>query len=526
MGKRGSWLSAIKRVFAPNSKDKLASEKKGVKEKDKKKWGLGRLKHGEPHSFIPLYREPSSIEKILGEAERGQQRTPSLLSREHPRTPSTPTPPLWEHQQSTPSTPIQTNREIAAAKSHKSPASMPSRDHLQQQALSSTPRAHHYKAIASQNYHQIAAIKIQTAFRGYMARRSFRALKGLVRLQGVVRGQSVKRQTMNAMRCMQLLVRVQTQIHSRRIQMMENQALQRQNLHRMDKDFESSAGRGALPNPSETDQQEDWDYSLLTKEEIEARMQRKVEAVIKRERALAYAYSHQLWKGNPKSAHNALMEIRSGGFPWWWNWLERQLPSHGLEDTNIVTKNMVTPPKPSTEPDARVTPNKYKQPKFGGVDGHDPLPRSARASPMAKGKHTPLHTLKTPQNNSPAHLKLAEPRNSVDGHSLAATFLRDDESLTSCPPFSVPNYMVPTVSAKAKARAQSMTKERGGSRGSKKRLSFPLGQTIGSLFSAKDSASQRIPMNHASLHSIGNVSVDSTLSLPAGVERKAFQRFV
>jgi len=55
-------------------------------------------------------------------------------------------------------------------------------------------------------------------------RRSFRALKGLVRLQGVVRGQNVKRQTVNAMKHMQLLVRVQSQIQSRRIQMLENQA--------------------------------------------------------------------------------------------------------------------------------------------------------------------------------------------------------------------------------------------------------------------------------------------------------------
>lgn len=41
-------------------------------------------------------------------------------------------------------------------------------------------------------------------------------------------------------------------------------------------------------------EQQDWDDSILTKEEIEARMQKKVEAVIKRERAFAYAYSHQV----------------------------------------------------------------------------------------------------------------------------------------------------------------------------------------------------------------------------------------
>ncbi|XP_058102500.1 protein IQ-DOMAIN 13 [Magnolia sinica] len=504
MGKKGSWLSAIKRVFTPNSKEKLVhgSEKKGVKEK--KKWGLGRLKHGESHSFMPLYREPSSIEKILGDAEREHQRTPTMHSREHQRTPSIPS---REH--------------------HKSP-SIPFRDHQQTHSLPS--RAHHYKAIATPNYHQSAAIKIQTAYRGYLARRSFRALKGLVRLQGVVRGQNVKRQTMHAMRCMQLLVRVQSQIHCRRIQMMEIQSLQRQNLHRIiDKDLESSLGKGTMTHLSETEQLEDWDDSVLTKEEIEARMQRKVEAVIKRERALAYAYSHQLWKGTPKSAHTALMEIRSGGFPWWWNWLERQLPSHTPEDPTARFKNNVTPSKPSPEPNARIKPHNYKQPKFS-VEGFDvATPRSGKSSPMMKAKHVPILTVKTPQNNSPAHSKPMKPRTSMDGHSLGAALLRDDESLTSCPSFSVPNYMVPTVSAKAKVRAHSIPKERSAApaeRVSKKRLSFPLTHSIGALFTGKDSTSQRMSGNHKSLQSIGNLSVDSTISLPVGVGRKPFQRFV
>lgn len=38
-------------------------------------------------------------------------------------------------------------------------------------------------------------------------------------------------------------------------------------------------------------QREEWDDSALTKEEIEARLYRKVEAKIKRERASSYAHS-------------------------------------------------------------------------------------------------------------------------------------------------------------------------------------------------------------------------------------------
>ena len=75
------------------------------------------------------------------------------------------------------------------------------------------------------------------------ARRSFRAIRGLARLQVVMKGHSVQRQTENTLKCMQLLVRVQNQIHSRRIQMLENQVLQRQAMYKNDQDLESSFGK-------------------------------------------------------------------------------------------------------------------------------------------------------------------------------------------------------------------------------------------------------------------------------------------
>ncbi|KAG1328270.1 hypothetical protein COCNU_01G022040 [Cocos nucifera] len=113
-----------------------------------------------------------------------------------------------------------------------------------------------------------------------------------------------------------------------------------------------------------------------------------------------------------------------------------------------------------------------------------------------------------------------------DHHPSAASAasLRDDDSLTSCPAFTLPNYMVPTASAKAKVRSSLAADHEG-----KRRFSFGLGQSIGSLrwspFAAgKDAGSQRTGMGkHKKTFSVGGLSVDSTLSLPAGVGRRPFK---
>ncbi|KAJ9178285.1 hypothetical protein P3X46_010182 [Hevea brasiliensis] len=543
MGKRGSWFSTIKKVFLPNSKDKLANESDRKSTKEKKK-GLGKLRHADTNTFIPLFREPSSVEKILGEAEREHKlifRPPT--SPEQPKTP--PFAPPRVASVRVPSQRVTSPR--AASPRVSSPRAASPRVRSPRAASPKNVLRHketYYRPEPTLRNHHASATKIQAAYRGYIARRSFRALKGLVRLQGVVRGQSVKRQTMNAMKYMQLLVRVQSQIQSRRIQMLENQA-RCQGQYRNDKEVESTLGKWSMASEAGD---EDWDDSLLAKEEIEARLQRKVDAVIKRERAMAYAYSHQLWKSTPKSAQSALTDIRSNGFPWWWNWLERQIPPTNPPESQAVKnfrltsprppespaiKNFqLTPPRPHSEMKASPRPSSstHKQQNFGFDSMDTPTPRSSKSVAFVSTRQarTPVH--RTPQANTSGLSKYSRARTS-GAESPFDLPLKDDDSLTSCPPFLVPNYMVPTVSAKAKARANSNPKERfpGTPSSEKRRLSFPLTQGIGSfkwnkgsLFSNKDSSSQRVLDKHESL----NLSVDSTVSMPATVGRKPFNRFV
>ncbi|XP_044463392.1 protein IQ-domain 26-like [Mangifera indica] len=61
-----------------------------------------------------------------------------------------------------------------------------------------------------------AAVKIQTIFRGYLARKALRALKGLVKLQAHVRGYLVRKQAAATLHGMQALIRAQATVRTQK----------------------------------------------------------------------------------------------------------------------------------------------------------------------------------------------------------------------------------------------------------------------------------------------------------------------
>ncbi|KAF8118126.1 hypothetical protein N665_0006s0123 [Sinapis alba] len=250
-----------------------------------------------------------------------------------------------------------------------------------------------YQLFLNREEEVLAATRIQTAFRGHLARKALRALKGIVKLQAYIRGRAVRRQAMTTLKCLQSVVNIQSQVCGKRTQIPRGS-------HR---DYEeSNTGHMFSENilKVDTNGQKRWDDSLLTKEEARAVVMSKKEAALRRERIKEYAVTHR------KSAESYQKRSNTKWKYWLDEWVDTQrTKSKELEDLDLSSR---TKPKDET-------------------------------------------MNKTPRNSSPRRLV----SNSSNHRRQASISEEEPQNPVAAVTVTTPTYMVATESAKAKSRSSS-----------------------------------------------------------------------
>ncbi|KAG2334177.1 hypothetical protein Bca4012_016430 [Brassica carinata] len=250
-----------------------------------------------------------------------------------------------------------------------------------------------YQLFLNREEEVLAATRIQTAFRGHLARKALRALKGIVKLQAYIRGRAVRRQAMTTLKCLQSVVNIQSQVCGKRTH------IPRGSSHR---DYEDSNNTFHMFSENilkvETNGQKRWDDSLLTKEEARAVVMSKKEAALRRERIKEYAVTHR------KSAESYQKRSNTKWKYWLDEWVDTQrTKSKELEDLDLSSR---TKPKDDT-------------------------------------------MNKTPRNSSPRRLS------NNNNHRRQASISEEEPQNPVATVTTTPTYMVATESAKAKSRSLS-----------------------------------------------------------------------
>lgn len=214
-----------------------------------------------------------------------------------------------------------------------------------------------------------AATRIQTAFRAYKARKVLRRMKGTVRLQGRTKGDAAKKQSTSVLTHLHTWSRIQAEIKERRLCMVAEERVKQ-------KKIENQLKLEAKIHDFEVE----WSSGAETVEEVLARIHHREEASVKRERALAYAFSHQ-WRANSNQNQGGNASAL-GGASWGWSWKERWVAARPWENRVLSQRNSpanskkanskpmkVGPPSKNATP---VSSQKSLPPKTASVNGKDP----------------------------------------------------------------------------------------------------------------------------------------------------------
>ncbi|XWS19677.1 hypothetical protein CRYUN_Cryun31cG0036200 [Craigia yunnanensis] len=192
----------------------------------------------------------------------------------------------------------------------------------------------------------LAATRIQTAFRAYRARKNLCRLKGTVRLQAQTQTHSIKQQATTTLNYLHSWSNIQAQIRARRLCMVtEGRLRQKKIANQLKLDVKLH------------DLEVEWSGGHETMEEVLTKIQQREEAAVKRERTMAYAFSHQ-WRA-PNSNNNGLGNYELAKANWGWSWVERwiavrpwesRIPAHSITPKKAQNRQIIKAGKNSNSP--------------------------------------------------------------------------------------------------------------------------------------------------------------------------------
>ncbi|KAG2326854.1 hypothetical protein Bca4012_035760 [Brassica carinata] len=399
MGKKGNggWFSTVKKkVFKSSPKD--SKRENNISNNDANRW----QQQNDTQEVVSFEKFPEESSPEISHDVESIASTPAVGERKHAMAMAT----------------------AAAAEAAVAAA----------QAAAKVVRLAGYNRLTKED---TAAVLIQSHYRGYLARRALRALKGLVRLQALVRGNHVRKQAQMTMKCMQALVRVQGRVRARRLQVAHD---------RFKKQFEEEERQLGMIKPNKGSANVQTEREKLKKlhevnrtslYQTPGKEKEKSQGIMERERALAYAYTYQRQMQRTNDGETIGFSVNGPDRTQLaWNWLDHWMSSRPYTGRQTV---------PGSSPG----PGQYNPP---------PYPPFPTAAATTAGTTTPDDVSeKTVEMDvtTPTSLK-DRIKGLIDREYIDLGSYRQAHKQRKSPT-RIPSYMAPTASAKAKVRDQGTT---------------------------------------------------------------------